>query len=276
VGSMLDASDARISAGKGEIVDHLKAEAEQLKLQADQETAQAQRVSASVRLATLLNSDPGEPLGPTGIPFLLPTLPSEHSLRERALQLRPELAVVDAAIASAEAHRHLAEAARVPDLGVSAGEMHLFGGPPGRQDFLMLGVQGNLPVFEGNKTGPKIEAATAHVEAMRDAAEALRNQVLAEVADAYAHIVAEAHLVKLHHRLIPISRQVLQSSIASYTSGRSDFLTVLDSARELQMHELDLAAHLGAYEQGLAHLEHAVGTDLGLAAHAEGGHMEMH
>ncbi|MHB8419472.1 MAG: TolC family protein [Myxococcales bacterium] len=276
VASMSEAAEARISSGKGEIVDQLKAEAERLKLQADEETAGAERISVSARLATLLNRDPGEPLGQTGIPELLASLPPEQALRERALDLRPELKAADAAIDAAEAQRRLAEAARVPDLGLSAAEMHAFGAPPGQQDFLFLGVQGNLPVFEGNKTRPKIEAAAAHADAMREMAQALRNQVLAEVADAYAHVAAEEHLVHLHHRLIPLTRQALDSSIAGYAAGRLDFLTVLDSARELQMHELELAMHLGAYEQGLAHLEHAVGTDLGLVTHAEGGRMEAH
>ena len=276
VASMEKAAEAHLASGKGDVVDQLKAQAEALKLQADEETAGAQRVSVSARLATLLDRDPGEPLGPTGVPRLLPALPSEQLLRDRALEHRPELAEARSAVEAADAQRRLAEAARVPDLGVSAGEMHAFGAPPGAQDFLFLGVQGNLPVFEGSKTRPRIEAAAAHEDALKEAAEAMRNQVLADVADAYAHVAAEEHLVHLHHRLIPLSRQTLDSAIASYAAGRSDFLTVLDSARELQMHELDLAAHLGAYEQGLAHLEHAVGEDLGLADHAEGGTLEAH
>ncbi len=276
VAAMTEAASARIASGKGELADQLDSQGETLQLQADEETATAQRVSASARLATLLDRDPELPLGPTGVPALLPSLPAQAALRDRALASRPELAAADAAVAAANAQLGLAQAERIPDLGLSAGEMHAFGGPPGVRDFLFLGVQTNLPIFDGEKNGPKIEAATARLDAMREAVRALRNRILAEVADAYAHVEAEEHLIHLHHRLIPLSRQAFESSISSYAAGRSDFLRVLDGARKLQMHELDLAAHLGAYEQALAALEHAVGTDLGLAAHAEEGSLEAH
>lgn len=276
VASMIEAAEARIASGKGEVSEQLKAQAEQLTIQADAETAGAQRASANARLATLLNRDPAVALGPTGVPTVLASLDPERSFRDRALEQRPEIGAANAAITSAEAQQQLAEAARVPDLGLSAAYMHQFGGPAGPHNFLFLGVQGNLPIFEGDKNGPRVDAAAAHAEAMREAAQVLRNQVLAEVADAYAHVTAEARLIELHHRLIPISRQALQSSLASYSAGRSDFLMVLDSTRELQMHEIDLATHLAAYEQALAHLEHAVGADLGLAEHSEGGTMEGH
>ena len=62
-----------------------------------------------------------------------------------------------------------------------------------------------------------------------------------------------------------------KSVLASYSAGRSDFLMVLGSERELQMHELELASHLAAYEQRIAELEHAVGAELGLAQAAELG-----
>ena len=276
IGTMVEAASARVASGRGELVEELKAEGELLGVRAEEETARAQRASANVRLATLLDRDPSVPLGPTGVPALLPSLAPERLLRDRALASRPELAFASAGIAAALARLRLARAARVPDLGLSAAEMHAFTGGPGPHDFLFLGVQGNLPLFEGEKNEPKIDAATAEVEAKREAEHSLHNRVLAEVADALAHVVAEEHLVRLHHQLIPLTHQVFDSAIAGYTAGRTDFLMVLDSVRDLRMHELDLAAHLGAYEQDLADLEHAVGADLGLAASAEAGHWEAH
>jgi outer membrane protein TolC len=71
-------------------------------------------------------------------------------------------------------------------------------------------------------------------------------------------------------------RQALESAEASYATGRADFLMVIDSARELRMHELELAMHLAMYEQRLAELQRAVGADLGLDESAETGHEKRH
>jgi len=112
--------------------------------------------------------------------------------------------------------------------------------------------------------------------AAQEAARALRNRVAAEVAEGYAHLLAETHQIDLHHQLIPIARQAVRSAESSYAAGRSDFTMVLDSARELRMHEMNEAMHLAAYEQRLAELQRAVGGDLGLAQAAEAGHEERH
>jgi hypothetical protein len=53
-------------------------------------------------------------------------------------------------------------------------------------------------------------------------------------------------------------------------------MLVLDSIRDLRMHHLDRAMHLAQYEERLADLERAAGTDLGLVAASEGGHAHEH
>ena len=81
----------------------------------------------------------------------------------------------------------------------------------------------------------------------------------------------EAQQIRLHHQLIPLSRQALDSAVAGYAAGKTDFTMVIDAERDLQMHEIELAMHLAAYEIHLAELERAVGADLGLAAAADAG-----
>ncbi len=273
--AMLAAANARVAAGKSDQVDALKAEGHILKLDADRLTAAADRASAGARLVALLNREPGTSLGGTTTPGVLPSLPAEADLRQRALESRPELASVRAAVAGSQAQLRLAEAERIPDLSVFVAEMHAFR-MPGVSDFLFAGVQVSLPIFSGSKNRPRIAAAAAQIEAASESERSLQNRIVAEVAQAYARVGAEARQVELHHQLIPLSRLTVQSAIASYSAGRVDFLTVLDSERDLQMHEIELAMHLASYEQRVADLERAVGADLGLAAAAEAGHPESH
>jgi len=275
--SLLGAASARIAAGRGEQSEALRAQAELLKVESDREAAQARRVAANAKLVALLDRPPGSEMGTTAEPSLVPALPAFAELRDRALSGRPELWAARAAIAQAQAHITLAEAQRVPDLGLIAGEMHTFGmSGPGVSDFLFVGLQGNLPIFGASKNQPQQAAASAQLEAARADLKALENKVLAEVADAAAEVAAEKRQVELHHQLIPVARQALHSATAAYVAGRGSFLMVLDADRDLQMHELDLATHMAMYEQRLAELERAVAADLGLAQAAQSGTREEH
>ena len=272
--ALLQASEARVSTGKGEPVELLRAQGAVIQLRADRETANDRRSSSWARLAALLDRDPAAPAGSTTTPGVLDNLPSEAALRDRAMRDRPELVAARAMVAGAEAQARLAGAAGVPDLAPFVALMHTFRGA-GETNFLFAGVQGNLPVFGGRNDG-RSSAASAQAQASREARHAASNRVGAEVAESYAHVIAEGRQIALHHQLIPLARQAVASAEHSYIAGRSDFVMVLDSVRELRMHELDLAQHLAIYEQRLAELQRAVGGDLGLAQAAEAGHADAH
>jgi len=273
---LLQSSEARVSTGKGEQVELLRAQGALVQLRSDRETALDHRRSAWARLAALLDRDPMAPSGRTTQPGMLAVLPEVTALQQRAMRERPELAASQAQISGAEAQAHLAKAMTVPDIGVFAAEMHTFKNPIGPSDFLFAGFQVNLPIFGGSKNEPRIASAQAQVVAAQQAEHALRNRVASEIAETYAHVLAEQHQIDLHHQLIPIARQAVESAESSYAAGRVDFTMVLDSARELRMHDLELATHQAMYEQRVAELQRAVGADLGLAQAAEAGHEEHH
>jgi len=268
------AASARIAAGRGETSESLRAASELLKVESDREAALARRTAANSRLLALLDRPPEGDIGVVSEPGLVAPLPPVRDLWDRAKTARAELAGAQAAIRESEARLRLADAARTPDIGVSVGDMHSFRAV-GVSDFLFLGVQGNLPIFRRSKTDPQIRTAGAQLAAARQDARAMENRVVAEVSDAYAEVVSEQRQVELHHKLIPIAKQALSSASSGYAAGRGSFLMVLDSVRDLEMHELDLATHLASYEQRLTELERAVGADLGLLAAADSGRGEV-
>jgi outer membrane protein, heavy metal efflux system len=271
---VLRASRARVSTGKAEQAELLRAQGSIIQVRSERETALDRRRSAWARLSALLDRDPTSTPGTTTHPGVLASLPDAAALTERALRERPELAASRATIAGAQAQERLARANRIPDLGLFVAEMHTFRNPTGVSDFLFAGFQINLPIFFGSKNEPRIAAAQAQVVAAQEGQRALRNRIAAEVAEDHAHVLAEMRQIDLHHQLIPIARQAIESAEASYAAGRTDFTTLLESARELRMHEMNLAMHSAAYEQRLAELQRAVGADLGLERAAEAGHEE--
>ncbi|MFL5310624.1 MAG: TolC family protein [Myxococcales bacterium] len=273
---LLRSSEVRVSSGKGEQIELLRAQAALVQLRSQRETAIDHRRSAWARLSALLDRDLSAPSGTTTPPSVLGSLPELIALQRLALRERPELAAARAQIARAEAQARLAKAERIPDLSVFVAEMHAFRNPIGVSDFLFAGFQINLPIFSGSKTGPRISSSQAQVISARESEHALRNRVAAEVAEAHAHLLAEQHQIALHHELLPIARQAVESAERSYAAGRADFVMVLDSARELRLHELELAMHFATYEQRLADLQRATGAELGLDESAEMGHDERH
>src|SRR5207237_1954448 len=152
---LLQSSEARVSTGKGEQVELLRAQGSLVQLRSDRETAVDHRRSAWSRLASLLDRDLAAPTGTTTQPGMLTSLPEVSELQQRAWRERPELAAARAQIAAAEAQARLAKASTVPDLGVFAAEMHVFRNPGGPSDFLFAGVQVNLPIFSGGKNRPR-------------------------------------------------------------------------------------------------------------------------
>jgi len=273
---VLKVSEVRLSTGKGEQVEVLRAQGALIQLRSERETNLDRRRSAWAHLAALLDRDPASPPGTTTEPRVLETLLDPKALIDRALRERPELSGSLAALEGARAQERLARANRIPDLGLFAAGMHTFNNPEGVSDFLFAGVQINLPIFSGGKNAPRIAAAQAQVIAAEQAQHALRNRIAAEIAEHHAHVLAEMRHIALHHQLIPIAQNAVRSAQSSYAAGRTDFTMVLDSAKELRMHEMDLATHLAAYEQRLAELQRAVGADIGVLRAAEGGHEEHH
>jgi cobalt-zinc-cadmium efflux system outer membrane protein len=269
-------SEVRVSNGKGEQLDLLRAQASLLQLRAQQETAVDRHKSAWARLAALVDRNPATPAGPTTAPDAMLPLPDLNTLQGHALKGRPELAAARARVAAAEAQARLAKAEGIPDLNLFLAGMHEFESSASVTNFLFAGFRINLPIFGGGRSAPPASATQAQVISAQESERALRNRVAAEVAEAHAHVIAERRQIDLHHQLVPIARQVMEGAQSSYAAGRGDFAMVLDSARELRMHELELAMHLASYIQRLAELQRAVGEELGVDESAETGHDKRH
>ncbi|HMK73814.1 MAG TPA: TolC family protein, partial [Myxococcaceae bacterium] len=271
--ALRQAAGARLRTGKGEQAEVLKAEASQLELEEDVTLAGQEEGMARARLGALLDRAPDFP-GITVPPRILPALPSLEALRTRALEHRSEVKVAQAMAQGASLQLQLAEAERVPDLGALFGYMYAFN-QPGERNFLFAGLEINLPWLWG-RTESRVSSARALGEAASAARTGVAARIGGEVGDALARVRGQEQVAELHHRLIPILQAALDSSRASYASGRGDFLLVLDTVRELRRHQLELTMALAAYGRALADLQRAVGEDLGLLAAAEGGGDDAH
>jgi outer membrane protein, heavy metal efflux system len=262
------ATASRVRTGSGQQADLFKAQAAVLESEESIVTAIQEARSARAHLQALLQRT-DEVSGETTTPRILLELPSEQTLRNHALDGRPELKALSAKSQMAGDQLRMAESERVPDVNVFGAYMHTFGGVT-PSNFLFAGLEFTLPVW-GSKNGGRIGAARATGEAVSAEQVALQARVTSQIADAYARVASEQRIVELHHRILPLLNGALASGQADYAAGRGDFLSVLDSLRELRRHELELVMHLAAYAQAVAELQRAVGEDVGLLVAAEGG-----
>jgi cobalt-zinc-cadmium efflux system outer membrane protein len=259
--TLASVTSSRVAAGRSEVVDQLKAQAELLKEEGVHESLLAEQTTARVRLAALLDREPSELAGETEEPSPLPHVPADDELMARGLRDRAELRAAESAIQAAEARTRLATAEGVPDITPLVAYMHTFNLPP-QNNFLFLGLQANLPIWRGSKIEPAVAAARARVETTQALAQALRDRIKAAVLTSAAQLRSEQRLVEIQRRLVPLSRQALNSAVSAYSAGRTGLLTVLDSEREALMRQVELAQHLAAQQQRQADLERAIGSSL--------------
>ena len=254
-------ANARFRAGKGAQVDVLKASVELSKLFNELPVLEQQRESAKAKLNVLLNRAPqsslAEPLEPAG-PRARRAL---EDLQQMAIQNRPELRTLDIEIARSQTAIALAQKQYYPDFNIMVSRFQNFGARDGFGGMVTM----SLPFSFWTK--PKYDAGVREAAANEDAAkatyEALKNQVLFEVKDLLVKTDATEQLITLYKTtIIPQAQQMLESARANYQTGKVEFLTLLDAERALRDFQLEYYRALTTFEQRMAELERAVGTNL--------------
>jgi outer membrane protein TolC len=87
--------------------------------------------------------------------------------------------------------------------------------------------------------------------------------ILFTVKDALVKVQTQQRLIDLYRAtVLPQAEQSLQATIAAYQTQQTDFLSLLDSYRMLQMFKLEYYEATAMYEMNFAMLERAVGKKL--------------
>ncbi|MBZ5654235.1 MAG: TolC family protein [Acidobacteriia bacterium] len=214
------------------------------------------------RLNTLLGRDPGEPVEVLGA-YSLPTkLPGLIDLEKIALENRPELAAISAAIRQDETRTQLAEKSLKPDYTLSGGYMLMPEGVRYRNTYAAE-FSFTLPWLNRGRHDAEIAETNAMVAARKADYESERAAVFAEIQESLVQARVAQKLVTLYHdTLRPQTRAVLKATVAAYQADRTDFLNLLDSQNTTLDVELDYIKAASELETQLADLERAVGTQL--------------
>lgn len=250
----------RYAGGLAAQQDVVRAQIEQTGMRAELIALENERRQLQARLNALLARPAGAPLAEPGRlrPVPAPAQLEHTTLEERVRARNPLLFTERARIGSAEKNRELAYKNRYPDftLGVSPIQ---YGNAVEEWELM---VELNLPLQQASRRAQQRESE-AMLSAVRARAEALSNQVLAELTEHLAGIEAARRTESLTAgSLLPQAELSFRAALAGYETGKIDFATLLDAQRQILQARLGrLKAEL-EMQVRLAEIERLLGEDL--------------
>jgi len=256
----IEAARIKYTAGKVPQQDILKAQVALTRLAEHMVQFDHDADLARARLNTLLGRDPDTALRVTGEHAVLGPLPQAQSLRDLALNSRPDLIAAREEAERSHKEQALAKKAYVPDFTVSAGYMIMPPGTAMRNAYMVEGSM-NLPWLNHRKHDAEIAEATVQVTEQDAELAAMRNAAFGQIQEALVEAEAAQKLAQLYHdQLRPQAEATLQSSVIAYENDKTDFLDLLDS--QMTVIDIDLAwlTAVADFDTRLADLELATGA----------------
>ena len=127
----------------------------------------------------------------------------------------------------------------------------------------MFGVNVPFAFWSKNKYTNKVEEDEANIQKAEEDYNSMKNMITYDVQNALVKLETNRNLKDLSkNTIIPQAEQTMQSTIAAYQNGKTEFLMVLDAYKMLFMSRLDYYMYLMNFMQAKAQLEQAVGLDL--------------
>lgn len=164
-------------------------------------------------------------------------LAKAESLTRIAQTNRPEMHALTAAELRAEKHIDLAHKQFMPDFGVNVSYFDIAAAdmPPtatGR-DAVAVGLALKLPLQRG-RLRAKLEETRAHRAKVAAQQEALLTSFRTRISELVSRMRHESEQLELYQNLlIPQAENTVGATLSAYTTGRIDFLDLLDAERML-------------------------------------------
>ena len=128
---------------------------------------------------------------------------------------------------------------------------------------LMVGVNIPLAPWSGGKYTGKVEENELNVKTSEEQYNLMKNMIASDVQNSLVKIETNRNLTDLYQNtVIPQAEQTLQSTIAAYQTGKTEFLMVIDAYKMLLMSKLDFYMSKMNFLKSQAQLEQAVGLSI--------------
>ena len=234
------------------------ADLELVKLQQQKLDLERSKQIAIARINTLLHQRPDEQLPPP--PKVLDAivdLPEIATLRETAIQRRPELAALLARIQVEKNAIAIALKEYYPDFEFMTRYDSFW---TDRVQRGQLGLNMNIPI-QNDRRAAAVREAQFRVQRMCSELAAKQDAVNEEVQMAFARVESSRNTVILFKdRILSIADVNLETARAAYISGSVDFLRLLDARRQTTEQQIGYQRSLTEYHRSVAELKRSIGN----------------
>ena len=258
----VDIALKQYEVGMGKQPDILRAQTELSTLINDGLNLQKERAVIESMINTILSRPANAPLG--FVPEIEKDIPrwTFEQIRPLALESRPELKAMNFNIEMNKSELSLSKKEYFPDLMLRFMYKDM---AMTKNDFwsAMLGISIPLTPWSSGKYTSKTDENALNVRKAEEDLTAMKNMTLFEVQDALVKVQTNQNLVLLYkNTVIPQAEQTLQSTVAAYQTGKTEFLMLIDAYRMLLMAKLDYYMSVMSHMASQAQLEQAVGMDI--------------
>ncbi len=238
----------------------LKIQIELARLENDIITLAQREQSTKVKLIALLNRSANDTLGFAVIPEEVIFDSSIDSLVAVALRQRPMLIHDSLGIDESKAMLSLARQEYIPDF--KFGIEHATSSAMGFQGWgFMASVSIPFAPWTLGKANARVEEATASFNKSTAQYNATKNMVISSVKELYYKGNAEKRQLDNYRiSIIPKAEQSINATLTGYQSGRTDFLSLIDTYRTMVALKTEYFMLRLQFEQTIAELERTVGS----------------
>jgi outer membrane protein, heavy metal efflux system len=281
---VIQVTEAHYASGTGGQQDVLKARVEAARLGETASTLLEERRATSAELNATLNRDDTTSIPPAMIPerivqAAIPTDPNSirfatqtlgartvdspfpplAELEDLAARQNPTLRENEANIAAQASRVGLAQKGSRPDFDVS----FQYGQRNQRPDMITAEVSIPLPIHKGARQDQELAEARAELSAMESDRRAKINSVRAQVVRLVSQLERGRTQLAIYAKaILPQGGAAATAALASYQSGKTDLLTVLDNQNTLFTYETEYYRSLSDFAKNLAELEQVVGSEI--------------
>ena len=256
--TLLAVSENRYAVGQAAQQDVIKGQTQLSILDLRLERVRQDRATSEGELDALLGRPVNTPIGEPEAMELTAFDVSLQSLVEAAQAHAPLLKRDGLMIARAETAVDAARKAYKPDFGVTGGYYSMGSMPP----MFEFRFDVTIPFQRARRAAAVAEQLSA-AEQARSTYDSTRLELQARIQENYQMATTAGRLARIYRdTVLPQARLALESSIASYQTGRVDFLSVVTNFETVLEYEMSYVDELASYHTAVSRLEELTGTPL--------------
>ena len=256
--NILSISEARYAVGRAAQQDILRAQTQVAILATERVRFEQERESKQIEINALLNRPQGQRIE---VPADMTVEAMPAPLEEMLAQARAHSPLVERSRNVVQGNELAASLARkdyAPDYTISGGYFSQGGLPPmwqARVDF-------KLPAYFWRNERPAVNEKEANASQARHEYAATLVEIEARIREQYSAAEASRKLVDLYEKsVIPEARLAYESALASYQTGRGDFIALFSNFTSVVDYELMDHEEIMRFQVALAKLEELTGVE---------------